>query len=822
MSYLIQPSFTSGEISPSLQSRVDIEQYQSGAKTIKNFIVDKNGGILNRPGTYFIGEAYDSDYKSKLVPFQFSVTQAYILELSNQKMRIIADGGLVVSSASSSVIVSFTTPWLSSELDDLDFSQSADVLYVVHPDYPPYKISRLANDVWSVDAISYDDGPYGSNTIYDFDPQDVIMQPDGYYSSTVTIVCPQTIFKDSMDGQRIRLGYFNPDDITDLSWRVGKITSVTNSATVVVDFSTYREPLGYALNENFRFDQGLSKWEDNSSGTSTLTFYPGTYARLSKGASGNSDMRQKILVPQNIKAVMVFDLAGISSGQVIISIGTTSGDEDIMAQTTISSTGTTISEVTIPVSSITGSTDTEVWMNITNSGSSDGDTADIAVYALITKEKNTNQWRVPSWTDENGYPRAVSFHEQRLLYGSTVDAPNTMWLSKTGDFENFGFESPVEDDDGFQFALASKQLNDIKWIVPFSDLLVGTSGSEWAITNGEKSDAITPTSISARPQSYIGSADIKPIIIESAVVFVQRGGNAVHDTQYNLDTDNYKTLELSQIASHLFEGKQVVSWTYARNPHSVIWIVLDDGTLLGCTYSKGRNIWAWHQHQTNGIFESVASIPGDTNDDVYFVVKRTIDGTDYRYIEQLMTRITDEDTYDFFFVDCGLTANTSSEITTVNLAHLVGETVSILANGSVLPQQTVSASGTVTISVSAKTTGSNIVHIGLPYTSDFKSLDVELADEEGVSQGRKKVIPKVNINIYKSRGMFVGPDEDNLDEVKFRTLSDGDNPISLYTGYKSATIPSKYKTKASLFIRNSDPIPLNILSIVPEIVIGEI
>lgn len=268
-------------------------------------------------------------------------------------MRVIADGGLVVDSASS--IVSFATPWSSSDLADLDFSQSADVLYVVHPNYFPYKISRLANDSWTVEAIEYSDGPYASNSLFDFDDQDVIMQPNSYYSSSVTITSPQGLFKDTMVDQRMRLGYFDPEDIGNLSWRTGKIGTVTDSSTVIVDFSTYREPLGHIFNENHKFASGLAEWEDNSSGTSTIEFYPGVYARMEKGASGNSDMRQKLLVPQNVKAVMVFDLAALSGGQVVLKLGTTTGASDIYGATTVSAAGVTIAEVTIPESSVPGS-----------------------------------------------------------------------------------------------------------------------------------------------------------------------------------------------------------------------------------------------------------------------------------------------------------------------------------------------------------------------------------------------------------------------------------------------------------------------------------
>lgn len=820
MTYLLQPSFSGGELSPTLYSRVDIEKYQSGAKKIKNFIVEKHGGVTNRPGTYFIGEAYDSNHLSRLVPFQFSVTQAYSLEFSEYRMRVIRDGGLVVSSASSSVIVSFATPWASSELADIDFIQSADVLYVVHPDHYPRKISRTAHDVWTVEQIEFVDGPYVSNTVFDFDAQDVILTPDSHYSGSVAISSPQAIFKDSMAGQRLRLGYFNPEDIEDLQWRVGKITTVTNSASVVVDFSSYREVLGYSLNDNHRFYQGLSEWEDHSSGTSEITFAPGLLAKLTKGTQSAS-LRQRFDVPQNIKAKLVFKL-NAKTGPVKVSVGTTDGGVELLAAQTVNDTVAHIYDVTVPEATETGSTTREIFLTCNNSSASSGNTASVEMFSLVTKQSETNQWRVPAWTDENGYPRTATFHEQRLIFGSSVEEPQTFWLSKTADFENYGFSAPIQDDDSFQITLASRQLNDVRWLASFTDLLAGTSASEWAIARGENSDAITPTSIYARAQSYLGSADLKPIIIGNSVVFVQRGGRAVHDLRYNLESDGYVTKELSIISGHFFEGKRIISWAYAGNPYSVIWCVLDDGTLLGMTYVRDQNIWAWHQHETDGQFESVCVIPkSEGDDDVYFVVKRTVGGTDYRYIEQTQPRITDADTYDFFFVDSGLSLYTSSAITTVFLPHLAGETVSVLVDGSVRAQETVGASGGVDINIGTASSGTHVVHIGLPYTSDLQSLDVELSDTLGVSQGRKKIIPRITVSLKDSRGMQIGPDEDNLDEVSFRRLSDGENPIALFTGDKTKDIPAGYESKGGIYIRNTDPIPLTILSIIPEIELSE-
>jgi hypothetical protein len=824
MTYLIQPSFAAGELSPASYARVDVDRFRAGAKTIKNFIVEKHGGVTNRPGTYFIGEVYDSDYKSRLVPFQFSVTQAYALEFSEKKMRIIKDGGIVVG-ATSSAIITVATPWSASELDDLDFTQSADVLYVVHPDYFPYKISRTDHDAWTITMMSFDDGPYASNATFDFDSQDIIFQADSHYSNAVTITSPTPVFKATMDEQLIRLGYFDPEDISSIKWKTGRIKTITNSASVVVDFSSSREVLGHVFNDNHRFYQGLAYWEDFSSGGSSVVYAPGIVVQFQQGApGGGGDIRQKINLPQNIKCVLVGSVSSASSETLCVAnfrVGTTSGAEDLgVAQCTGS--GTVQISVQVPESTTAGSNNTNIFLTVDSDTSSNSQTFEVAMAAMTSKEINTNQWRVPAWTDDSGYPRVVTFFEQRLIFGSSVEEPQTFWLSKTADFENFGFSSPIAADDSFQFGLSSRQLNDIRWLVPFTDLLAGTSEGEWAISRGENSDAMTPTSINARSQSYLGSADIKPIVIGNSVLFVHRGGNSVHDIQYSLERDAYVPNDLSLIASHLFEGKQIKSWAYSRNPYSVIWCVLDDGILVGMTYVRDSEMWAWHQHETDGTFESVCVVPGDeTTDDVYFEVLRTVDETEVRYLEQLMPRITDEDTYDFFFVDSGLSLSTSGAVTTIGgLGHLEGESVAILANGSVMPQQNVSASS-VSITLAASASGTNIVHVGLPYTSDLETLDIELSDTLGVSQGRQKTIPRVTISLRKSRGLKVGPDEDNLDELKYRTLADGEDPIALYTGDKTIDIPAGYETQGGLFIRNSDPIPLTILSITPTIELSE-
>jgi len=140
-------SFTSGEWDEQLHSRTDLKSYSNAAKTIKNFIVHPHGGVSNRGGTKFLGETYDSTQKSRLIAFQFSITQAYILEFGYSKLSVYKDDGLVVSN--------ITMPYTAGQAQDIKFTQSADVLYITHPDFPVYKLSRTSHTAWTFTEIEF-------------------------------------------------------------------------------------------------------------------------------------------------------------------------------------------------------------------------------------------------------------------------------------------------------------------------------------------------------------------------------------------------------------------------------------------------------------------------------------------------------------------------------------------------------------------------------------------------------------------------------------------------------------------------------------------
>jgi len=171
-------------------------------------------------------------------------------------------------------------------------------------------------------------------------------------------------------------------------------------------------------------------------------------------------------------------------------------------------------------------------------------------------------------------------------------------------------------------------------LVPLSDLVVLTSGGEWLMVSND-GKVITPSSIALKPQGYRGASDVPPLVIGNTILYVQSKGSIIRDLAYALESDTYTGNDLTVLSNHLFAGKQIVEWAYSQAPHSMVWAVLDDGSVAALTYMREHEVWGWSRHDTDGTFESVCSVAEGNEDATYFVVKRTINGTTKRYIERL-------------------------------------------------------------------------------------------------------------------------------------------------------------------------------------------
>lgn len=882
MAVRVQANFTAGELSPALHARTDFAKYQTGAKKMFNFYCLPHGGVQNRPGTYFVAEVKDSSKRHRLIPFQFSTQQAYVLEFGELTIRIIKDDGLVLDTG---VPVEVVTPYSESDLPDLYFAQSADVMYICHSDYYPRKLSRTSHTNWTLELAPLIDGPYKAQTLSDLD---ITLTPAARTGNNVAITASAAFFTAAMVGTPIRLGYINPNDSQETVWGYGIIDQVTDSTNARLDI---QETFGFEYLGNSTFEVGLGFWEDLSGGNSLLTYDSVEKAAvLTQENTGYGDIRQEIGVTSNETVILTIVLAqeasgtlganplatvngsttvtvthiahGLNSSNQIVLAGVpgavngipavelntthtiTYVDDDsytITTTTSATSTGTgggsavthqrAFGSVRIGVGTTTGGNDILAWqtetapgtysytltpavstvfVTIDGNGSADGNRSLINSVNFSRQQLGTADWRQSAWSSDNGYPKTVAFFEQRLTFAGTKTEPQTFWMTQPAS-ESFAFSTPNADGDGLNYTMASQQVNGLAWLATLGELVAGTTGAEWRISSGSQANAISPTAISVKALSYFGSASIPPVVLGNSIIFAQRGGLQVRDLRYSLELGGYQGDDISILAEHLLDGYQIEEWTLARNPYSIIWSVRDDGLLLGLTYLKDQEVIGWHQHSTDGSFESVCAIPGTTIDDVYFIVNRTIGGATKRYIEKLMPRITDETTYDYYFVDCGLTYSGTAVSTFSGLGHLEGKTVVILADGAVIGGKVVT-SGEVTIS-----RASTLVHIGLPYNSDLELLPLEFNNDRGTSHGKNKTVSSINLYLRNSRGCWVGKDENNLDEITFSDEADAGLPPPLFTGIKEITPEFDNTKQQTIFIRQTYPLPLNILAVIPDV-----
>lgn len=409
------------------------------------------------------------------------------------------------------------------------------------------------------------------------------------------------------------------------------------------------------------------------------------------------------------------------------------------------------------------------------------------------------------------YPGAVTFYQQRLCFGGSVRAPMTVWLSKTSDFQNFSWSSPPRDDDSCEFMLASTQVNNIQWLVPAEKLLIGSSGAEWLIS-GTGGGPLTPVNVEARAMTRHGSAAVQPLVVGSVVLFVDRTGRTVREFVYSFDMDGYTTPDLSILAEHLTRSHRIIGWAYQQSPHSIIWCVRSDGALLGLTYQREHQVAAWHRHITDGEVESLVCVPEAGFDELWLVVRRTAGGVEKRFIEKLDPEFDGADATQGFFVDSGLSYDGPPERFISGLDHLEGRTVSILADGAVLPNQTV-VDGRVTLPAPA-----GVVHAGLPYQTTIEPMMLEAGAPDGTSQGRIKRVSLVTLRFHQTLGAKAGSDPDMLDELPFRRPADPmGKPPPLLCGDVDVSWPGAYDRDARLIVRQDQPLPMTLLAIIPRV-----
>jgi len=817
---VVQRSFAGGEISPSMYARTDVLKYATGLRTCRNFMVQKQGGVTNRAGTEFLTEVKASANFTRLLDFVFNSSQAYVLEFGNLYVRILLDGvylttGAVVAwnaatnyvigdvasrlgvtyycilahlnqqppnatywyamtGAAPDTIFEIPTPYTSAQLPDLHYVQSADTMTLTHQTHLPRQLQRLSANRWVLNLI-----PLGPRIAF---PTGV-----GVAGGSIPHVT----------------GYYYV--VTALSAENGEESRA--SATVV--------------NSNIpeEADPAIVSW----------TPVAGAYAyRIYRGDDDAT-----------------FGFLGTSVGDFYDDFGTIEPD--------------------------------------------------------FTAQPPTIR------TLFGNPPSTVGFFGQRLLFGNTITAPETVYTSQINRPLNFDGQTPILDDSPITFTIRGRKVNAIHHLLDLSALVILTAGAEYVAEGADGS--LLPTAVNLRRLSENGSHPrFDPLIVSNLALYVQARGTIIRSLFADV-IKGYDGTDMSVFASHLFKGHSIVGWAYQQIPHSIVWVIRDDGVLLGLTLIREHEVWGWHRHDTDGIIESIAVIPEGDEDVLYMVVQRNINGSAKRYIERMVSRYFPRQ-IDARIMDCSLSydgknltafemgisggvtwltgevvtmlANFSAyvagdvgktyvfynsddeillrvivstyiannqvvvmlandaplelqNVQTANwgkavgaltgLGHLEGKEVSILGDGVVLasPNNPDLLSVTVTGGGITLPDPSVEVHVGLPYVSDFGTLDIDGGASPSIKD-KKMLINKVNLIVEETRGLWAGgtdPIDDLLDTDVFSAfkiqehesaLDEGD----LLTGTDEVIIDAVWTNHGRINVRQVDPLPVTILAAIPQ------
>lgn len=703
---IIQNSLAAGEIAPGLYGRTDLAKFHQSALLMKNWFVDYKGGASTRPGTQLLGT--EATY-TRLWPFKFSaaIGQTYILVLTNLLLEFVKNpGGVSYPNSSNSGFIqsmgsnySIVTPYVTADLPHLKFSQLADTLVITHPSYPRYKLVRVADTNWTLTLVAPATGP---------------AQP------TISSIVVSPLPSGSTDPQHTQ--YIYGVSAVDSSGIEGPISlpvissSGINIATTLGTVTIYWGAIATAA--YYKVYKGLS-----TSGNVIPSFsQPLGFCGYSYGTSFNDsnivpDFAQSPLTPGDPFAVGALTGYNISSpGASYPLVGTT---------ITVTGGGGT-GAVIFPVfdSNITGGTGSIVGLYIYNPGH--GYTSPPTI-AAVGSGGSGFVGTVTIGPQSGTYPGVVGLFQQRQVYARTNNKPNSIFGSRPRVLADFRTSNPINDGDSWEFDIASPDVNEILWVRSMpGGLVIGTDSGIVQLTGGSSSvsnpAAVTPQSGIIVPQSYYGSADIAPLVIDSDILYVQSEGSNVSDLQYNYFTNIYSGEDITIFSSHFFYPRTIVDWGYQNSPFKVIWCLMSDGNMLSLTFLKKQEIIGWAQHLSpGGSYESMAVVQEGPVDAVYFSVNRG----GKRFIERLCDRLYDQRD-DAWCLDAGLSIVPMYPTATLSLSGTTaGLTVVATAGSAIFSPSTVgskirykSGKGTVTTYVST-----TIVNVHIDYDFPASSYD---------------------------------------------------------------------------------------------------
>ena len=889
-------SFGGGEISPIMQGRVDDPKYQTGAALVRNFVVLPQGAVENRAGTEFVYETKIQPTTGtsvvRLFPFTFSISQTMVLEIGFGYMRFFTNGArLVMPTAPTaySAIATYTRGDMVEFGGDYWYCDTATTVGVAPP-----------NAIWYQMPA---DLTYEIPTPFLFGNQQQLMDMNYVQSNDVMTFVSQTVAPQELR----RLGpyewtltpiVFGSSLATPV---ISAVTATTGEAFTIITFPA----TGFRTSTQTTFALGESVYISGCSGG--INVVDGFYV-IQKAPTG-APWEHEI---KSYDTGIAFGISGTytgSSGKVQSSTRIA----DITNSYVVTAKATTESPASVAVSGtnnlyVNGAYNTINWASVPGAtrynvykrqsglygyiGSTDG-------ISFIDDNIATDLGITPPILDAlyasaNNYPGAVSYFEQRRLFAGTINQPQQLTFTVSGSESDMSYSIPSKDTDRVSITVAAREANTIRHIVPLNQLILLTSAAEWRVTP-INSDAITPSTISVRPQSYVGANTVHPQIVNNSIIYAANRGGHVRELGYSFQSNGYVTGDLSIRSTHLFNDFELTDMTYCKSPYPILWFISSSGKLLGLTYVPEEQIGSWHQHDTDGTFFSLCSVAEGEEDSLYVIVNRNINGVSKNYIERFATRTVTNPVFGKFADSC-LTYNgindtaTQAKLTTATtyiagqlltiittgtpfqnpattdvgdvfvmidsfgtryrctivstistatataicdktippafqnfftttwefarkdfagLGHLEDKTVSILADGAVVPPQKV-ISGAISIVEAA-----SVVTVGIGYMSELQTLPM-VVNAEAFGQGRMKNVNTVWLKIVQSSGIFVGSRLNRLTEARLRTNEPYGSPPTLKTAEVEVVILPNWQNGGQIFVQQPYPLPLTIIGMTLE------
>ena len=646
-----------------------------------------------------------------------------------------------------------TTPFGGGELKRLRFAQSADVMFIASGSHPVQVLTRHSDTSWTIANMALDASYYDVMTA----TEGVTISASGT-TGNVTLTASGSIFASGQVGNWIRLDHDMPAETKSQS---GTGTSASMLAGAegwkVISHGTWAGSFSVEYSKDNTNWKTLRTYTSNSdyNPTESGTFDEPTYIRVTASLSSGSITIDLTRLPYTHHGTV--KLTGYTSATVM--------------------TGTVVDK--------------------------------------LAGTSTCDDYAFGPWCAAYGYPACVTFFQDRLCFAASNKYPYMVWMSRSGDYFNFGTEEvsgTLTDDSAIALSFISRQDYRILHMVATSDLVIMTEGNEWIISGNS---TVTPTKVTPQLQTFRGCTDVLPVIIGNDVIYVQRHGKTVRDMQYNYASDSYDGTDLTLLAKHITKSTMVIDAAYKQEPDYMMFFVLADGTCACLTFIKDQKVYAWSRITTQGKIKAVCALSNELDEDIYFVVERG----STNYIEKLAEYPESEYPEDYVMLDFAAEGGFVDPSNTITVTHLAGKTVDVLADGDHHEQLTADANGVITLP--DETVCLHYV-VGLPYTSVLELPNVELQLRDGSMQGRRKKVSEVILRLSDSLGGSIGVEEPNLDHINYDEY--GDQVVKLYSGDKRVSIPNipigGNEETGRVVIRLDSPYPFNLSSIVRVVTLG--